>query len=533
MPKPGTSTRTGIGAPLRLPGFRALWSANLVSNFGWLIQGVGAAWLMVQLGGSADQVALVQAALQAPIFLLALFAGALADIFDRRAVLMVAQLWMLANSVLLALVTAGGLVGPWLLLLLTFSIGMGNALQGPAFQASVRELVPAQQLAAAITLNAIAFNLARSVGPAVGGGIVAGFGAEAAFIVNAVTYLGMILVLWQLRRRRVDADDLPRERLGGAIVTGLRYVAESPPIGRAVLRSGVFAFAAAAPLALMPLIARDLLGGGPTLFGVLLGAFGAGAMGGAFLVHPPRQRFGPEWLVTVLSGAFAAALLVMGLLPATATILPALAIAGTAWLGCFSSFNVSVQSAAAFWVQARVFALYQTVMFGAMALGSWLWGVVAEQATLETSLAAAGFVMLASLLLHRVTPLAEGPAPDHRPSRQRLDPQAAFPFDEAEGPVLVMVEYRIANTDAKAFARAMEEVGHLRRRNGASRWQVFQDVADAEHWIEAFTVASWLDYRRQARRATAADEAIEAEAVRFHRGEEPPLVRQMVARRRD
>lgn len=521
---------SSISAPLRRVLFRSLWLAIMVSNFGWLVQTVGAAWLMTSLDGSPDMVALVQTATQAPIFVLALVAGAVADVWDRRGVLLLAQVWMLAVSVVLAVATSWGMITPWLLLSLTFALGMGTALQGPAFQGVVRELVPNDELPAALTLNAVAFNFARAVGPALGGAIVATTGAQGAFIFNAISYVALIVVLvtW---RRPPPGDDLPRETIGRAIVTGLRYVSETQPIRVTTLRSAVFALGAAAPLALLPLVARDMLGGGPVQFGLLLGAFGAGAMGGAFLVHPLRQRIGAERVVLLLTAIYGLSLAAIAVFPYYVPIMLALALAGGAWLGSFSTFNISVQLSAALWVQARVYSLYQMVIFGAMATASWFWGWFAEGISIEVSLLTAGGLMLASLALHWRFGLPGGRMPDLRPAPRQADPVPAILLSDDDGPVLVTITYRVSMENAESFALAMEEVGHLRKRNGASTWRLFQDAADVGHWTEVFTIASWLDYRRQARRATAADLAIERAARDFHEGPEPPVLHQMIARR--
>ncbi len=522
----------GIMAPMRIRMFRALWLSVTVSNFGWLIQSVGAAWLMTSLAGTPDLVALVQTAVQAPIVCLSLVGGAAADVWDRRVVLLIAQIWMLVVSILLAALTWFGLMSPTSLLIFTFALGLGTALQGPAFQSVVRELVPGEDLAAAVTLNAVAFNFARAAAPAMGGAIVALAGAQAAFLVNAFSYTALIAVLlvW---RRPVVRDELPRERVTKAIVTGLRYVAEAPAIRVVLLRNMSFSFAAGSALALLPLVARDLLGGGPVTYGVLLGGFGVGAMVGAFLIHPARLRYGSEAVVRVLTVFFAGMLCVLGLVPSLLAMLVALAFGGAAWLGSFAIFNITVQTASAFWVQARVFAVYQTFMFGAMALGSWIWGVLAHQLGIGHALLVAAAWMGATLLLSLRFKLPSGPAPDLRPSDRRTEPVVAFPFDQDEGPILVLVEYRVSLQDGRSFARAIEEVGHLRKRNGATRWQVFQDVANTERWVEVFSVASWLDYRRQARRATATDEAIEGRARLYHKGEDPPRLQHLVARRLD
>jgi predicted MFS family arabinose efflux permease len=421
-----------------------------------------------------------------------------------------------------------------MLLLFTFLIGTGAALNGPAWQAVVREIVPREQLAAAVTLNAIGFNLARALGPALGGVVVAAYGTGAAFTANAVAALALVAVLLSWRRQ-IPTDDLPRERLASAMVTGLRYVAETAAIRAILVRGGVFGAGASAALALLPLVARDRLGGGPTTYGLLLGAFGIGALVGAFLVHPLRQRRGAEFVTTLLAGAGGAAFLVIGLVPSVfpATAL-ALAVAGTAWLGSFSTFNISVQMSTAFWVQARVLALYQTVVFGSMAVGSYAWGAVAAFTSLEVAHLLAGALLLSGIVLHWWLPLPAGEPPDLQPSPpSRADPLPTIRRALGEGPVMVQVEYRVGATSAPSFVAAMDEVGHLRRRNGALRWRLFQDVADGEHWIEVFVVADWIEHRRLRRRMTVADAALEAKAVAFHKGEGPPVRRYMIARRHD
>ena len=349
----------GIFAPLRSGVFRALWLANLISATGTMVQGVGAAWLMTTLAGTPDMVALVQTATQAPILLFALLAGTVADLWDRRWVLLLAQFWTVLVSAGLAVLSSLGLVTPTMLLLFTFFIGIGAAFTGPAWQASMREIVPRGHLAAAVTLNAVANNAARALGPALGGVVIALAGAGAAFYLNAAATLALIGALFWWRRE-IPVDDLPRERIGSAIITGLRYVAETRALRAVLARGMVFGFAASAVLALLPLVARDRLGGGPLVYGLALGAFGIGALAGAFLVPPLRHRLGAELAVTVLSAAFGGAMLAMALL--SSSLLPvmlALALAGAAWLGSLSTFNIAVQMTTAFWVQARVLAVYQ------------------------------------------------------------------------------------------------------------------------------------------------------------------------------
>lgn len=538
MPQGTTTERAttgGILAPLRdHPTFRTIWAANLVSGLGTLVQGVGAAWLMTQLAGTPDQVALVQTAMLAPILLFAPLAGALADTFDRRRVLIAAQLWMIAASTALAALTVLGAVGPGLLLLLTFALGTGAALNGPAWQAAVRDIVPGRDLAASVTLNAIAFNMARAVGPALGGLLVAAYGAQSAFAVNAVSSFAMIAAMLAWRRDPPRAD-LPRERLGHAVIAGLRYARETPLIRRILLRAGVFGFLAAAVMALLPLVARDRLGGGASLYGLLLGAFGVGALAGAFVIHPLRQARGAEFVVTLLTGVFGGAMLVVGLMPQVLPVALALPLAGAAWLGSFSTFNISVQMSTAPWVQARVLAIYQTVVFGGMAVGSWAWGQVAHQLGLDLTHVVVGALFLASLALHLRARLPSAEQiPDLGPLASRLeDPKPTLRFDFGQGPILVLVEYRVPEANTAAFVEAMEEVGHLRRRDGAWRWDLFEDVGDPTLWFETFTLDSWFEYLRQRRRGTAGDEAAIARARALLDPGFQPVVRRMVHRGSD
>lgn len=529
---PTAGSGGGILSPLRLPLFRAIWAANLVGSIGWLVQGVGAAWLMTTLAGTADKVALVQTATMAPILLFALLAGALADVWDRRWVLLVAQLWVATAAFGLAAVSGAGMLTPVVLLLFTFLIGTGAALNGPAWQAVVREIVPREELAAAVTLNAIGFNLARAFGPAVGGAVVAAYGSQAAFLLNGLSALALVVVLlfW---RRQLPKDDLPRERLGGAVITGLRYVGETPAIRAILGRAAVFGMAASAALALLPLIARDRLGGGPVIYGLLLGGFGIGALLGAFLIHPLRHRRGAEFVITALSAAGGVAFIVVGLLPGhLVTVLLALGVAGTAWLGAFSTFNITVQMRTAYWVQARVLSLYQTVVFGGMAVGAWAWGELADITSLEVGYMLAGGMLLASVGLHWWQPLHAGENPNLQPAT-RQEPLPAVAATVEEGPVLVQIEYQVGPATAPAFVAAMDEVGHLRRRNGAIRWRLFQDVTQGEHWIETFVLGDWVEHQRLRRRMTVADVALEARAVAFHQGSTAPMRRYMVARRHD
>ena len=497
-------------SPFRLPLFRAVWVASLCSNFGGLIQSVGASWMMTSLGASPQMIALVQASTALPIMLLSLWAGAIADNLDRRRILLTAQSFMLGVSVLLAALTWAGLVTPWLLLGFTFLIGCGTAINGPAWQASVGDIVPRPLLSSAVAYNSMGFNIARSVGPAIGGAIIAVAGAAAAFLVNALSYVGLIVVLkrWQpnLPPRR-----LPRERLGVAMAAGVRYVRLSPPILTVLWRAALFGLAASTVPALMPLVARDLIGGGPLTYGVLLGAFGVGAVGGALLARRLREKLSTENIVRAASLALAggAALTSLGLLPLA---LPALALAGGGWVLALSTFNVGVQMASPRWVVARAIALYQMAVFGGMAAGSWLFGSVASAHGVADALLAAAGVQLLSIAAGFVRRLPEITAVDLDPSGKWVEPETAVPIEARSGPIVITVEHRIAESDVAAFLTVMSERRRIRRRDGARDWNLLRDLAEPTLWVERFHFATWLDYVRHNDRRTQAD-AVNSDAL--------------------
>lgn len=516
-------------APLRHPVFRAVWFASLASNFGGLIQSVGASWMMTSIAPSPDMVALVQASTTLPIMLLSLAAGAIADSWDRRLVMLCAQSFMLAVSAALAAFTWAGWITPGLLLGFTFLIGIGTAFNGPAWQASVGEMVPREDLAGAVALNSMGFNIARSVGPAVGGFIVAVAGAAAAFGANAASYVGLIYILARWRPQRAPRL-LPRERLATAMGAGLRYVSMSPGIRVVLLRSAVFGLGASAVPALMPLIARDLIGGGPLTYGLLLGAFGLGAVGGAVLSGRLRHALSTESVTRWSTAGFGLAAAGAGLSPALILTMLALGVAGAGWVIALSTFNVSVQLSAPRWVVARALALYQMSAFGGMAVGSWLSGLAAAQWSVQIALVGAGAAVLAGIGLGLLFPLPDEQGLDLNPLRTFSEPATAVDIEPRSGPVVVTTEYRIAREDVLEFLAAMAERRRIRRRDGARHWTLLRDLHDPEVWMERYHTPTWLDYIRHNQRVTKADAAIGDRLRALHRGAEPPRVHRLIER---
>jgi MFS family permease len=516
-------------SPLRYPVFRAVWAASTLSNLGGLIQSVGASWLMISIAQSADMVALVQASVNLPIVLLALVAGAMADNLERRHVMLGAQIFMLLVSVTLAVCAWTGLITPWLLLLFTFLIGCGTAFNAPAWQASVGDMVPRAELPSAVALNSVGFNIARSVGPALGGIIVAMAGAAAAFAVNAVSYTALIAVLARWRPTP-PPQPLPRETLGLAVAAGVRYVAMSPAIRTVLLRSAVFGFGVGAVMALMPLIAKTLIGGGPLTYGLLLGAFGVGAVAGALGNARLRQRVSTETIVRSASIGFAVATAIAGLSNHLLMTMTVLLLAGAGWLLALSTFNVSVQMSAPRWVVARALSLYQMTTFGGLAAGSWLWGVVAESESVRSALLGASVVTLACAALGRWLPLAQTEEVNLDLLRHWKEPSTVVPVQPRTGPVVVTIEYVIAEADIVAFLAAMHERRRIRRRDGARNWRLLRDLADPQLWIERYETPTWLDYVRHNSRMTHHDSIIPERLRALHRGPDAPRVRRMIER---
>jgi len=508
-PSPFERWRSATLAPFQHRVFALFWWASLASSFGSLIQTVGASWLMATLAPGADQVALVQTAGALPFFFLSLLAGALADTRDRRMIMLVSQTATLLASAALAVVALVGQVTPSLLLAFTFLISCGAALFAPAWQAAIGDQVPREQIAPAVMANAVGFNVARSVGPALGGVIVAAAGAAAAFIINTVSYLGIIATLLWWRPARVRSE-LPPEPLVPAIDAGIRYIRLSPHLVAIMVRCILFTLPIAAVPALMPVVARDLLGGGAPTYGVLLGGFGVGAMMGALGSAALRSRFSADGLLRVLAVVACVAMVVIGQSRWMAVTLAAHVLAGSTWTLGFANFNIAVQLSSPRWVTGRMLAHYQTISFAAIALGSWLWGEAAHAQGMREALTVAGVVALFPLAVARWLPV-------NIPQLGALDPREraaiappSVEIHAASGPVVVTIEYRVPAANAVEFVDVINELGRVRRRDGARSWSICQDIDEPDLWVERFEHPTWMDYLRWRGRRTESDRAMRA-----------------------
>ncbi len=520
----------GEQTPLRLPVFRALWIATIVSNVGTWMHDVGASWLMTSLSTDPLMVALVQAATTLPMFLFALPGGALADIVDRRRLLLVAQVWSLLSAAALAALTLAGLTDASVLLALTFSLATAAALNAPAFQSIVPELVPASSLSQAVALNSLGVNISRAIGPALGGVIVAASGPAAVFLLNAVSVLGVAVVLWRWRRTP-SPSPLPTERFIGALRAGGRYVRQSPELRTVLVRSVAFFLFASASWALLPVIARRDMGLGAAEYGGLLGFMGGGAILGAVLLPRLRRRVSANALTVAATVGFAGVALALSMVSDYWMACAVMAVAGLAWITMLSALNVAAQMSAPGWVKARALAVYMVVFQGAMTAGSTLWGILAAQTDLRTALlvAAAGQLLGAGVAF--VRPLGGDARLDLTPSLHWPAPEGEVSHDR--GPVMVTVEYRVDPSRVAEFSRAMQALRRVRRRDGALSWGLYEDSASPGLMLETFVLESWLEHLRQHERVTHTDHALQDEVARFHLGPGKPVVRHLVAPARE
>lgn len=520
---------TGIFAPLRHPVFRRIWTASLLSNLGLLIMGVGAAWAMTQMTTSADMVALVQTALMLPVALVSTPAGAVADMFDRRIVGLTALSIALLGSVCLSVTAWLGLMTPGLLLLFCFIVGSGIALFGPAWQASVSEQVPAAALPSAVALNGISYNIARSFGPAIGGVIVVVAGGTAAFVANALLYVPLLVVLFLWRRVR-EPSRLPPERIGRAVISGMRYVANSPPIRIVLTRTLITGLAGGSVSALMPLVARDLLHGSAQTYGLMLGSFGMGAVVGALNISALKARLGSEASVRLCAMVMGLGIAVVAISRSPVLTGVALVCAGAAWTASVTLFNVGVQLSAPRWVAGRALASFQAAISGGIALGSWGWGHMSNAVGVEGALLISALAMLCSPLLGIWMRMPSIAARSAGVADFLADPEMRLPLTERSGPIVVEIEYRVDPARARLFYAVMQQIQLSRRRNGAYGWSIARDIADPELWTERYHCPTWHDYLRQRNRATQTERALHQRAIDFHLGPEPIRLRRMLER---
>ncbi|WBV41566.1 MFS transporter [Pseudoroseomonas cervicalis] len=519
--------RGGSFAPLLQPTFALLWVATVIGNIGSFMRDVASAWLVTELSAGPAAVALIQAAATLPVFLLAIPAGVMADILDRRKFLLAVQVLLALVSLSLMLLAQAGLASVAALAGLTFLGGIGAALMAPTWQAIVPELVPPRDTRNAVALNSLGINIARAIGPAAGGLLLASFGAAVTYGADVASYVVVIaaLLLW---RRPPAGDDPLSERFAGAFRAGLRYARASRELHIVLWRAALFFLLASAVWALLPLVARQVLGGDAGYYGLLLGAVGAGAILGALLLPTLRRRLDIDGLLLAAALLTAAAMVLLALAPPRALAPLVLLLLGVAWITALTSMNSTAQAILPNWVRGRALAVYLTVFNGAMTAGSLGWGTLAEWLGVPLTLWVAALALALSALVLRRFPLPRGEA-DLTPSNHWPEPLLAAPVEHDRGPVLILIEYRLPPEAREEFRALAHRLSAARRRDGAYSWGIAEDAADPQRMVEWFMVESWAEHLRQHRRVSQVDADLQAELRRFHLGEDPPQVRHFLS----
>jgi predicted MFS family arabinose efflux permease len=514
-------------APLRRPGFRAAWTALAGSQLVIWMNTVGAVTVIASLSDSATLIALVQTANSVPAVLLALVMGSMADIVDRRRFAIASQSWMLVSVATLAALTLADVITPALALGLTFALGAGMATTFVIYQALTQDFVPRSELMSAVALNGVAINLARAVGPALAGLVIAALSAGALFAFEAVLLVAIVGVV-MLGVRPPGPVRASGERLAPAVRAGVRFVRFSPPVRTVLLRGAAFSLSASALWALLPVAALGRLGLSESSFGLLMACVGTGAILGATMLPRLRRRFAFDRMIALASLGLAGGLIALAYLPWAELVAPALVLTGACWLTVLSSLNTSAQRVAPGWVRARTLAAFQLVMQGGLAIGSLTWGLVTGAADVETALTIAAVGLVAGVVLARRWPLASSERSDLTPAGVWSDPIVDIEPRPDDGPVLITVEYEVDPAEADRFVPAMEELGRVRRRDGAYRWGLYADLERQGVYLETFVVDSWSEHLRQHERLTVADLELTRLTKSFHRGEEPPTVRHLL-----
>ena len=512
-----------LWTPLTYSIFRAIWIASLVSNIGTWMQNVAAVWLVTTLTTSSLLVALMQAATSLPAFMLSVPAGAVADLVDRRKMLLGTQGFMAATATLLGILTLSGGISALGVLTFTFLLGIGTALNGPVWQTITPELIPRPVLPFALTLNGVSMNVARAVGPAVGGLIIAYFSPGYVFLLNGLSFLGTWLVVYRWKRKAGESN-LPAENFMGALRAGIRYVQYSPAIYAILIRAFAFTFGASAMWALLSVVIARKLQLDSGTYGVMLSWLGAGAVTGALSMGKIRQGLTLNGRVLLAILLFAGTNLSLAFITSVYWLYPVMFLSGTAWLMIMTSFNTTVQLNLPRWVQARVLSIYMLVFQGGMSLGSIVWGSLADRTSLWVALTIAAAWLLVSVLLAIPFPIRSAEGLNLTPAEHWPEPKVQTDIDPDDGPVVIMIEYQVAADDFSAFRRAVDQLVRLRLRDGALRAGVFTDVANPTKITEFFYVATWGEHIRQHHRFTKEDQLVEAQVLQYHTGAVPPRV---------
>lgn len=520
--------RSGVLAPFGIAAFRIIWICNLFANLGTWAQSVAAAWVVTEAHASPLMVAMIQVASALPLVLLSILSGVLADNHDRRKIMLVGLSIELSGAALVTLLAFLGYLDPLLLIASILWLSLGSSITIPAWQAAVNEQVPPRLVGDAVLLNSVNYNVARAVGPAIGGLLLSATGAPWVFLFNCLCYASLIWAIWQWRRE-VPKRTLPPEHIVEGVVAALRFTQYSSVTRLVMLRSAVFGLSASAVWALLPLLAHRNPDGNASVYGYMLGALGLGAILGSTLVGRLRKVIGTSRLISLGGGTLGLVLLVLGTVDSLWVLFPALILGGSCWIAAVASYNSAVQILVPDWVKARALALYQTAIYGGLALGSFLWGHFAGTLGVQGALLAAGCLLLVSVALLYNSRLPELNPGSIARAPSTLPGEPTFVFDTQRGSVLVTIEYRIPAERTRDFVRAAKALRRLRLRNGAERWALYRDISDKEAWQEVFLVDNWIAHLRMLDRMTLEDKTIIDTVTSLHAGDAPPKMRHGVS----
>lgn len=528
---PESSTVTkggGLFAPFGYAAYRAIWIANLFANLGMWAQSVASAWVMTEAQGSALMIAMIQVASAVPLVVLSIVAGVLADNYDRRRLMLIGITLQSLGSLFITAVAVFSTLTPELLILSILGISMGSALTTPAWQAAVNEQVPRTSVANAVLLNSVNYNVARALGPALGGILLSWVSAGWVFLLNSVCCGVLIVAIWRWHRE-VPSHRLPPERIIEGMRAALHFTHYSSVTRLVMLRAFTFGMSASAIWALLPLLAKHNPSGNASVYGYMLGALGIGAIMGSLGVERVRRRVGTSRVISLAAIVYGVVMVVLGCVESLWLLFPALFLGGAGWIAAVSTYNAAVQLLVPDWVKARALALYQTALYAGLALGSFLWGHLAETMTVYGALFTAGLVMLgcAALLFSSKLPSLDANDMVHVDTPEFSVPD--MPFDHERGSVMVSIEYTIPEERTRDFVRAVRPLRKLRLRNGAERWSLYRDISDKTLWQEVFLVRNWLQHLRMLDRLTLADKTVLDTVMTLHHGTMPPRIRHGVS----
>ncbi|RUU90420.1 MFS transporter [Mesorhizobium sp. M7A.F.Ca.MR.176.00.0.0] len=520
---------TGLLAPLKNPIFRSVFLASQLSSLGWLMQTVALSWLMATVSTSDVMVALVQASSTLPAFFLAVFVGAIADNYSRRMVMIVGRSLMMAAAAMLTILMAFGITDPWLILAFSFLDGCGIALSDPAWRASLGDILERRQLPAAVTLLNVGFNTVRSVGPALGGIIVAAFGPLVTFALTTLGFIAPLTALWR-NNWKVEISSLPREALMTAIYDGLRFTAISSEIKSTIVRGTLFGFAGTSTLALLPLVARDGVKGGPIGYGIMMGGFGAGALLAGLMNPTLRRVLTQEWLVVLACIACAICQVWLALTSSLVVAAISLALGGAGWVTAWSGLGVNVQLASPRWIVGRTISIHSAFTYGGIAAGSWFWGIIVQNHSLALALGWSGVATLLVAVLGLKLPISNRSESELEPSGGFSAPAVALDLKPRSGPILITTEYVISDEHVDRFLEIMQKRRYAQSRVGARQWTLTRDVQEPSRWLETFRTPTWTDYHRLHHRLTAADKELDNQILNLSEESKPPRTRILVER---